>query len=115
MLPSLRLALVAAYVGVWVLIVYGGVGPSSLRDEAQVTAALALMAAAHVALGALMRSWWAILLAFVLLPVAVPSTPDWPLMLIDVPVIAVLIAAGVGAAKLRQAATRRRSNGTNPV
>jgi hypothetical protein len=98
--------LVAGYLGLWTWAVYGGSWLPSLNDGAAKAAAIVLVVAAHLLIGALLLSWWACALALVPPLVALPGTDEWPLFILYVPPAALLIAGGVALA--RAPAMRRR-------
>lgn len=99
---SLRLFAVGAYAAVWVAALYGGTALPSIDGGPAVAGVATLVIALHVALGAMLRSWWACALALVPVVVGAAGHDDWPLLLLYVPPAAILIAIGVGAARGRR-------------
>src|SRR4051794_40137540 len=102
MLSSLRILLAAAYVGVWVFVVYGGRSPPAAATSVAKIVFIALVVVGHLVLGASLRSWWACTLAVVPAVVAAPAVDQWPLLVYYVPPIGVMIAIGVLAARARR-------------
>jgi hypothetical protein len=103
MIASMQFPLVAGYVGLWIVAVYGGGWLPSLNEGAAKAVGIALVVTAHVLIGALLRTWWACALALVPPLVAPPGTDDWPLLLLYAPPAALLIAGGVAATRARSA------------
>jgi hypothetical protein len=101
MISSLRVRLIAAYVAASIFIVYAGTALPSLNSGPAKVLAGALVAAILVALGAVLRTWWACVLAIVPLLVAVPGNDEWPLLAVYVLPSGLLIAAGVIATRRR--------------
>jgi hypothetical protein len=100
MLTFLRAPLAAGYLSFWILVLYGGLRLPSVNTSPQKIVVIAVIVAAHVMLGALLRTWWACGLALVPLVAAVLGVKEWPLLVYYVPPIALTIAVGVGAARL---------------
>ena len=108
------------YLGLSTVWIYGVLDQGRIEgSDARAWSALALVAAAHVAFGYIVRDWPALLLPVVVLFLAIPAGypesrfepgPVWHGQLVLLPAEIVLIAAGLGlralVARLRQSAIR---------
>ena len=98
---------VAVYLAIGALWIYAVV---DRRGDVGPIAILVALLAFHLVLGAVVGRWWVVPLPVVLLPLALPagSVPGggelghaWEIVLLMIPGLVVLVAAGVGARKLR--------------
>jgi hypothetical protein len=100
-------AVVPAYLGVGLVWIYAVIDH---RGDVGPIAVLVALLAFHLVLGAAVGRWWVTALPLVLLPLALPagSVPGggdldqaWEIVLLMLPGLVALVAAGVGARKLR--------------